>query len=90
MTWAEVSTKRPLRCVLYNEGFSPTPLWRPGLNGRVLNWIRRVIQYTVVPKTLFEGQVFEDRYLVYEFVPKTPPLPIADSSNRGYHLKGFK
>jgi hypothetical protein len=66
-----VSGNRPLRCVLYNE----EPLDSPSFQAWLATMMRRfdcrgVERLVNVPRTAMHDLWFEDRYIVYEFVPK--------------------
>ena len=72
MKWDAVSSDRPLRCVLYNE-------W-PENNPACAAWLREMCEHfrcktvklssSMNRVTDDDGTDIEDRYTVYEFVPR--------------------
>jgi hypothetical protein len=67
-----VSSGRPLRCVLYNEEPLDHPAFRNWLSRMSADYdCRKVDRLVNVPKTAMHDLWFEDRYVVYEFVPRT-------------------
>jgi hypothetical protein len=75
VNWDAVSASRPLRCVLYNE--------RPENNPACSTWLREMTErfemrsratYVINQSTYRDdGTDIEDRYTVYEFVPRNHP-----------------
>lgn len=69
---AAVSDVRPLRCVLYNEEPVGTPAFDAWYTDMTRRYdLRGVKRYEPVPKQVIHGKEFEDRYVVYEFAPRT-------------------
>jgi hypothetical protein len=71
LEWSKVSPEHPLRVVLYNEEPRHTPhfdRWLADMEESLR--FRGVERFIPVPKQLIKGQFFEDRYVVYEFVPR--------------------
>jgi hypothetical protein len=64
-----VDPTRPLRCVVYNEKADDPGLldWVASMERR--HALRRIRQYTPIPRVILSGHAFEDRYMVYEFEP---------------------
>jgi hypothetical protein len=68
-----VSHDRPLRCVLYNEEPEGDPAlasWLGGMQERFR--LREVRPYTVNGGVEDRGMPREERFLVFEFVPREP------------------
>lgn len=82
-----ISPNRPLRCVLYNEEPIDHPAFQRWLSAMYEHYDRRKVERLVsVPKTQMRDLWFEDRYVIYEFVPKTSSrvaqTPDQDSARR--------
>jgi hypothetical protein len=70
--WRAVSAGEPLRCVFYNEDALGTPAFEAWERQMARQFERRRrIQFVAVPKTRLNDVWFEDRYDIYEFVPRT-------------------
>jgi hypothetical protein len=71
LDWSKVSASHPLRVVMYNEEPRHTPRFERWLGqmDRTLQG-RGVSRFVPVEKQLIKGQMFEDRYVVYEFIPR--------------------
>ena len=81
--WNAVSPRRPLRCVLYNEGTEANPA--------VAAWLERMRNdFELKKRQTFvvnegdgpEGRNDEDRYAVYDFIPK-------DSGQQAWREESF-
>jgi hypothetical protein len=67
-----VAPNRPLRCVLYNEEPTDHPAFQRWLNSMNDRYDPRGVERLIsVPKTQMHDLWFEDRYVIYEFVPKS-------------------
>jgi hypothetical protein len=73
-----LSAERPLRCVLYNE--------HPVGQTKFDDWLQSMLdeyelrdcrEYLVNPGVVMRNAGYEDRYVVYEFVPRAPVEPPA-------------
>jgi hypothetical protein len=71
-----LSAERPLRCVLYNE--------HPVGQTKFDDWLQSMLdeyelrdcrEYLVNPGVVMRNAGYEDRYVVYEFVPRAPVEP---------------
>jgi 4-amino-4-deoxy-L-arabinose transferase-like glycosyltransferase len=77
LPWDKVSAQRPLRCVLYNEEPCDVPKFEAWMRKMGLEFDRRSVErFEPVPKVLIKDVWFEDRYIVYEFVPKAGGSPV--------------
>lgn len=82
LRWDEVGPARPLRCVFYNVGCDNEKLgvWKQDMSSRFD--LKRILEYAPVPKAANLGPAaFEDRYLVYEFIPRAAGGGLAADPN---------
>ena len=70
--WDAISVSRPLRCVLYNEQPANNPTFTGWLESMKTRYRLARTETFVVNDSVRENDAnFEDRYVVYEFVPRT-------------------
>jgi hypothetical protein len=76
-SWDTISEARPLRCVLYNEGPEDNPACAAWLEGMTASYDVRDRETFVVnePSHRDDGTDVEDRYTVFEFVPRADSPP---------------
>jgi hypothetical protein len=78
LPWDQLSRERPLRVVLYNEEPRNTPKFEAWLARMDKSFeFRGVKRFVPVPLRLIKGLMYEDRFAVYEFVPKMPVEKLA-------------
>jgi hypothetical protein len=88
--WDKVSSDRPLRCVLYNEGPESSPACSAWLREMCERFQVRNRETFIINKSdrRDDGTDVEDRYTVYEFVPRqvrsSNNLPRGDSMVRRF------
>jgi len=71
-----VSRTRPLRVVLFNEFAEGTPAAAAWMAGMLARYdVSRVLSYPVSSIERKIGPTWDQVYVVYEFVPRTPPTP---------------
>ena len=77
-TLETVSPQRPLRCVLYNENPVTNAKFADWLNGMRTEYDLREVRLFEV-NTIADEPGHEDNYVVYEFVPKTEAIEVAEA-----------
>jgi hypothetical protein len=82
--WARISPAWPLRCVLYNQDPDSPGLarWLAHMQRRFE--LRRCQRLVAVSERIVGGIKYEDRYDVYEFVPRSPRavVELADATRQ--------
>lgn len=74
--WNAVSREHPLRCVFYNEHPQDQPEFQTWLANMLARYeLREQREYLVNPDVVVRNAPYEDRYVVYEFVPQLPQPP---------------
>lgn len=77
----QISADHPLRCVLYNEHPVDDPKFREWLAGMQAKYaLRDCRQYQVNTGAKLKGASYEDRFLIYEFIPKPATQATAAST----------
>ncbi len=78
LPWDRISDERPLRVILYNEEPLENPEFQDWLRSMRTRYnVRDVQRFVPIPGGVSHGVWLEDRYVVYEFVPKHDPSRIA-------------
>jgi hypothetical protein len=78
LRWDAISATRPLRCVLYNEGPHDDPAIAAWLARMSARYVLKSSECYVVNAGIGDSETgFEDRYLVYDFIPRPPTSLVA-------------